>query len=114
MCTSKTLDLLLQETRESLFKIFGNKLEDVVLYGSYARGDYDSESDIDVMALVDMERDALNKYRRRVSDFANDIDLKYDVLLSIKLQDKKSFDKYKNSIPIYRNIEKEGLRLSVQ
>lgn len=113
MCTSKTLDLLLAETKEKLTEIFGKKLESVVLYGSYARGDYDTESDIDVMALVDMERNALNKYRRSISDFANDIDLKYDVLLSIKLQDKTNFMKYKNSIPLYQNIEREGIKVNV-
>lgn len=85
----------------------------VVLYGSYARGDYDDESDIDVMALVDMDRSDLNKYRRCVSEMANDIDLKYNVLLSIKLQDKTNFDKHMNSIPLYQNIVKEGLKINV-
>ena len=113
MCTAVTLDLLLKEAYSELLKLFGNKLLSVVLYGSYARGDYDSESDIDVMALVDMDRDELNKYRRCVSESANKIDLRYDVLLSIKLQDKTNFDKYKNSIPLYQNIVKEGLKVGV-
>ena len=67
-----TLDSLLRETRDELSKVFGSKLLSLVLYGSYARGDYDSESDIDVMALVDMEREELNRYRRCVSDLANE------------------------------------------
>ncbi len=113
MCTSATLDLLLKETRSELSGIFGNKLLSVVLYGSYARGDYNAESDIDVMALVDLERDELNKYRRCVSDSANKIDLRYNVLLSIKLQDKTNFEKYKNSIPLYMNIVKEGVEVGV-
>lgn len=113
MCTAVTLDLLLKEAHSELSKLFGNKLLSVVLYGSYARGDYDSESDIDIMALVDMKRDELNKYRRCVSELANNIDLRYDVLLSVKLQDKYNFDKYKNSIPLYKNILKEGLNVGV-
>ena len=71
MCTSTTLNLLLKETQSELLKVFGNKLLNVVLYGSYARGDYDDESDIDIMALVDMDRDNLNKYRRCVSEMSN-------------------------------------------
>ena len=75
MCTSTTLNLLLKETQSELLKVFGNKLLNVVLYGSYARGDYDDESDIDIMALVDMDRDNLNKYRRCVSEMSNIIKL---------------------------------------
>ena len=32
----------------------GDKLNKVILYGSYARGDYDDESDIDIMILADI------------------------------------------------------------
>lgn len=112
MCSRNTLDALLKETHAGLKKIFGDKLNDVILYGSYARGDYDSESDIDVMALVNLEKNELAKYRRTVSDFSNDIDLKYDVLLSVKLQDKFTFDKYVNALPYYMNIVREGVNIS--
>ena len=84
MCNRSTLDVLLKETSIELRKIFGEKLDNVILYGSYARGDYDSESDIDVMALIDIEKSELAKYRRKVSEIANNIDLKYDVLWAKK------------------------------
>ena len=113
MCNRNTLDALLKETYTELRKVFGEKLDSVILYGSYARGDYDSESDIDVMALVDLEKGELSKYRRTVSDFANDIDLKYDVLLSVKLQDKFTFEKYGKTLPYYMNIAREGVTVSV-
>ena len=112
MCNRNTLDVLLKETYAELRKIFGEKLDSVILYGSYARGDYDPESDIDVMALVDIEKSELAKYRRTVSDFSNDIDLKYDVLLSVKLQDKFTFEKYRNDLPYYMNVVREGVNIS--
>lgn len=113
MCNKNTLDLLLKETHTELRKIFGDKLSSVILYGSYARGDYDYDSDIDVMALVDLEKSQLAKYRRTVSEFANDIDLRYGVLLSIKLQDKFTFEKYKNALPYYVNVVREGVSVNV-
>lgn len=113
MCSRNTLDMLLKETYTELKNIFGEKLSNVILYGSYARGDYDCESDIDVMALVDIEKGELAKYRRIVSDFASDIDLKYDVLLSIKLQDKFTFEKYGNALPYYMNVVREGVNIYV-
>lgn len=114
MCSKASLDLLLTETGEELKKIFGSKLVDLILYGSYARGDFDSESDIDLMALIDMDKKDIIKYRRTVSDLANDIDLKYDVLLSVKLQDKFTFNKYADVLPYYKNIAREGLTVNVQ
>ena len=110
MCNKNTLDIILKETHKGLKKIFGDNLDNMILYGSYARGDYDSESDIDVLALVNLDKSDLAKYRRTVSEFANDIDLKYDVLLSVKLQDRFTFDKYSNVLPYYMNVLKEGVR----
>ena len=111
MCNNSTLNILLKEAKCELIKLFGSKLLHVVLYGSYARGDFNNESDIDIIAIVDMDKMVLQKYRRTVSAIANEIDLKYGVLLSIKLQDNESFIKYQNVLPFYQNIIKEGIKI---
>lgn len=111
MCNNSTLNILLKEAKCELTKLFGSKLLHVVLYGSYARGDFNNESDIDIIAIVDMDKMVLQKYRRTVSAIANEIDLKYGVLLSIKLQDNESFIKYQNVLPFYQNIIKEGIKI---
>ena len=82
-----------------------------MLYGSYARGDYDSESDIDVMVLVNIPKEELSTYRREVSDLSSDIDLEYNVFLSITLQDTETFNQYKTVLPFYMNVLKEGISI---
>ena len=111
MCDREKLNVILKEAYKGLEKIFEGKLEAVILYGSYARGDYDEESDIDIMALVDFDKAELAKYRRKVSEFACDIDIEYDVLLSVKLQDKVTFEKYKSALPYYINVAREGVEI---
>lgn len=37
------------EVYEELLKLFEEKIERIILYGSYARGDFDLESDVDIM-----------------------------------------------------------------
>ena len=109
MCSKNTLQLLLRETADGLRDIFGGRLDRVILYGSYARGDYDEESDIDVMALVDMDKNELAAYRRSVNAFSNQLDLKHDVLLSIKLQDKETFTQWADALPFFKNVLRDGI-----
>ncbi len=41
------------EMVETARRAFGERLRRIVLYGSYARGDYDAESDVDLLVLAD-------------------------------------------------------------
>ncbi len=108
MCTQNQLNRVLSDTYNGLSEIFGDKLKDVILYGSYARGEQTDESDIDVMAVIDLDKQALYNYRRSVSDFSSDMDLKHGVLLSIKLQDNESLKLYGNTLPFFINVIREG------
>lgn len=44
---------LLEEVKEGLEGIYGEGLKGVTLYGSYARGEEDRESDIDLVVVLD-------------------------------------------------------------
>ncbi len=111
MCAPNDLQALLNETTAGLREIFGEKLDSVILYGSYARGDFDEESDVDVMAKLYLTREEIRAYRPMVSELASEIGLKYDILLSVKLQDKEMFDRYYNLLPFYQNVAKDGIRI---
>ena len=41
------LDMICRKVADCYRRVFGDKLRSVYLYGSYARGDYDKESDIE-------------------------------------------------------------------
>ena len=90
--------------------IFMNQLTDCYLYGSYARGDYNKESDIDIMIVVDLPIETLSLYRKQVSNIGSKLSLKYDITVSIKLQSKELLDKYKDVLPFYQNVLNEGIR----
>jgi len=109
MCTKNQLDEIISKIVAFSKEIFGEKFQNVILYGSYARGDFDEESDIDVMIMVDMSREELAEYRRVINDFCTDLDLQYSVLLSSKLQSKPFFNEWKNTLPFYQNVIKEGV-----
>ena len=102
----------LQKSVECLKQIFGSKLQDVILYGSYARGDYDDESDVDIAAIVDIERININAHMKPVAELMSDLSLEYEVLISIATLPAVEFDYWKDNLPYYRNIVNEGVRLS--
>lgn len=111
MCSKAELDGLLAELAEGAKEIFNDKLKDVILFGSYARGDYDSESDVNIAVLADIKRGEERKYSKQLIDIIGDIYEKYGypVLLEPIVISADFFDEWKNSMPFYRNITKEGV-----
>ena len=50
----QNLNVILKKYVKDIQQLYGNKLKTVLLYGSYARGDFRADSDIDIMILVDL------------------------------------------------------------
>jgi len=51
---SYSMKELLDKYIAKIKKIYGTHLQEVILYGSYARGDFKEDSDIDIMILLDI------------------------------------------------------------
>ena len=109
MCDKLLLNTLMSRISDYSKSIFGDKLKNVILYGSYARGDYDVESDIDVMIMVDMSPEELAKYRWNFSCFCADLNIENNVLITSKLQSARVFEQWKNTLPFYKNVLKDGV-----
>ena len=94
-------------------RAYGDDIEAIYLYGSYARGDFDEESDIDFAAIV--KDDAAEISREKREQMLHEIfrmDLELDVVSSPMTIRSKVFHEYKNEIGYYGNIFKEGKRLA--
>lgn len=104
---SKSINQLL----DLIAEVFGDRAKKVILYGSYARGDYRRNSDIDVMILTDLTDNELIEYRDRLWDLVYDIELENNVILSPLVKNIDKFSKRVNVIPFYMNVEKEGVVL---
>lgn len=97
-------------------EILGNRVKKVILYGSYARGDFKKGSDIDIMILTDLQDEELIQYRDKVWDFAYDVEWEnnFDITLSPLVKNIDKFNYWLNAMPFYMNVQKEGVVLSEQ
>ena len=93
-------------------KMLGNSLDSVIVYGSYARGDYSEFSDIDIMLLVSLEEEEIKKISDQISDLAFDFMMKYGVDISPVITNTDHFNYWVDNLPYYRNVRDEGVRLS--
>lgn len=87
---------------------FPKPIQQAYLYGSYARGDYHAESDIDILLTVD-EEGSLSEYRRAAAKICSELSLKYDVMVSVTVKSDAQFRKYGDVLPFYRNVREEGI-----
>ena len=102
---------LLQQYSEELCKIYGNHLKSVILYGSYARGDFNEDSDIDIMILLDIPDAEIKKYRHKLSEVTYDFNMDYDIDIKPIAKDEEHFKKWVSTYPFYANIFREGVSL---
>ncbi len=111
MCTKTELQKITQTVVLSVLGLLENKIYKIVLYGSYARGDFDTESDVDIIILLDCDEKELRNYRKRVAVLASRISLENDIEVSLLLKNRNSFEDRRAILPFYQNIENEGVVL---
>jgi len=104
------IEELFQRVERELKKLLGEKLKKVILFGSYSRGDYDGESDVDMIALVD-EPQPDERYETKLVDIITDLSIEFGVLVSLFLENEKEYEETKNVEPLLKTIEKEGIEI---
>ena len=111
MHTETQLEQIKNEISSDIHSVLGSNLHKIILYGSYARGDYKEDSDIDIMVLADIEEDNMRVFRTLVNDVAHRVSLEYDALVTIFLKDMKAFYRYLEVLPYYQNVINEGVEI---
>ena len=108
------VDEVLQEFIKGIKSILGKRIKKVILYGSYARGDYNKNSDIDIMILTDLTDDEIIKYRNQILDYAYELEWNnnFDITISPLIKNIDNFNYWVKALPFYMNVEKEGVILS--
>jgi len=106
-----TLIKALEEFVAQAEKTYAGHVRQVILYGSYARGDFREDSDVDVMILVDLPQEELWEYRKQLMGEVFDINLEYDTMIVPTTVNEAHFREWVAVYPFYQNVQKEGVEL---
>ncbi len=88
-------------------KILKHNLSKLIVYGSYARGDYRENSDIDVMILTPLSNEEIEHVENEIFDLAYDLELESGVIINPVLENEAHYKYWLGALPFYDNVEKE-------
>lgn len=103
---------ILIDFSEEVRKILGKSLRKIILYGSYARGDYTENSDIDLMILTTLTDKEIEKIESNIYDLAFDFLMDYGVDISVVIKNEEQFNYWLGALPFYNNVQREGVVLN--
>ncbi|MGQ0665339.1 MAG: nucleotidyltransferase domain-containing protein [Pseudomonadota bacterium] len=99
--------ILLDEVKAGLANIYGSRLKGVYLYGSFARGEHDPESDFDVLVILD-DFERYGSEVDRTSGLASALSLDHD--LSISMVFLRPRDWTQGETPFLTNVRREAVQ----
>jgi predicted nucleotidyltransferase len=105
MLTKEQVIQILHEFKEDVKNILGDNFVEMILFGSYARGDYREDSDVDVLIVVKEKNKSVEKI---VSDIAYRYFLNINILISFIITERNI-----NSLNYFlrNNVVEEGVKI---
>jgi len=107
MNNKKRIIKILKNVKTEVKKILGDKFVDLILFGSYSRGDFTEYSDVDVLILV--KNELIRKEKEKIDDLTAKHSLKHDILISCIVYPLKIFEEY--NTPFLLSVKEEGIRV---
>ena len=100
----KMMQDLIEQYVEAVKKIYGSHVRQIILYGSYARGDYKEISDIDIMILVKMTEEEIRLVMNDIYDLANAFNRFYHETKILAEEDEQKQKSYIALLTLTRDI----------
>lgn len=98
-----------QELKTALGKLYGSRFSELILFGSYAKGSYHPESDVDFAVVLADDGFSPASEIMRITPYTTDIGLRYNVAVSILPVSRKRLRV--SPLPVYEAIRSEGITL---
>jgi len=100
-----------KEAAHAVRHVMANDLVKVILYGSCARGDFNSDSDMDIALITKCDRLEAKKYSDALAMISADLACRYFAIVNFVSIPYEEFQEKKNWYGYFKNIEAEGVLL---
>jgi predicted nucleotidyltransferase len=95
--------------KQVLLDHYGSRMEKLVLFGSYARGDYQKDSDIDFMIVFNDEQLDYFEEMSNIVDLKTALSLDYDITISSIPMEAQRYEL--EDSPLLLNVREEGVAI---
>jgi len=104
----KEIKIILADLKTNLQKIYQQRIKGLFLFGSYARGEEEPESDVDVGLILDDFSD-IGKVIEKTGEVVSSLSLQNNVVIS--LHPIRERDWLSRKTPLILNLKKEGISI---
>ena len=106
--STNRVDAIATEFKQGLQAIYGDQLAGLVLFGSYARGDFHTESDVDFAIVLKDPTTRTAAEIFRLAPLSAELSLKHGVIISILPVSEQKLNASMQGV--YESIRNEGIR----
>ena len=111
-CMPENVSSIIYNFSREVKRLLGEKLTKVIVYGSYARGDYRDNSDVDIMILVKMTDEEIRTVKNDIYDLAFEVEMNTGIEISPVNKNEEQYEYWVDTLPFYRNVRDEGIVVS--
>lgn len=105
----ENIRVIVYQFSEDVKRILGDKLTKIIVYGSYARGDYREDSDVDIMILTKLSEEEIRAIKNDIYDLAFEVEMSTGIELSPIIKNQEQYEYWVDTLPFYRNVRDEGV-----
>lgn len=97
---------IIEEFKTELKKLYGSRLKQIIIYGSWARNEATDDSDIDLVVVLEGDVRP-GKEIDRMINIITETNLRHGVLMSVYPVSKENYISLKS--PLLLNVRREGV-----
>lgn len=101
---------ILKAYAQKIHELLGEHLTDIILYGSYARGEATPESDINILILANLTETQIHEIEPDIMLYTYEVNVANDILIQPLVKPYKLYHFWSSVYPLYQKIDSEGVK----